>query len=80
MEYQRGEWNIFPNPEGEYVLAGDAVAAITAADERGCALAYAKGQRNMLAKCIEAVELLLHKPGASGEHYLTALRALEEKP
>jgi hypothetical protein len=42
--------------------------------------AYELGQRDMLAKCIEAVERLLHKPGAAGEHYLTALRALKEKP
>jgi hypothetical protein len=40
----------------------------------------AKVRQDMLAKCIEAIEQLLHKPGASGEHYLTALRALEEKP
>jgi hypothetical protein len=42
--------------------------------------AYRRGKRDMLAKCIEAVEQLLHKPGASGEHYLAALRALQERP
>jgi hypothetical protein len=41
--------------------------------------AYELGQQDMLAKCIAAIEQLLHKPGASGEHYLAALRALEEK-
>jgi hypothetical protein len=49
-------------------------------DERACTLSYAKGQQDMLAKCIEAVERLLHKPGAAGEHYLAALRDLQEKP
>ena len=41
---------------------------------------YRRGQRDMLAKCIAAVKQLLHKPGAAGEHYLAALRALQEKP
>jgi hypothetical protein len=40
---------------------------------------FEQGEREMHAKCIEAVEQLLRKPGASGEHYLTALRDLQEK-
>jgi hypothetical protein len=40
----------------------------------------AKVRQDMLAKCIAAIEQLLHKPGASGEYYLAAIRALQEKP
>jgi hypothetical protein len=44
MEYERGQWDISPNPEGQYVLAADAEAAIAAA------------RQDMLAKCIALVE------------------------
>ena len=40
MEYERGEWDIAPDPEGAYVLLAEAKAAINAA------------RRDMLAKCI----------------------------
>jgi hypothetical protein len=46
MEYERGEWDIAPDPEGAYVLLAEAKAAINAA------------RRDMLAQCIAAVEML----------------------
>ena len=66
MEYERGEWDIAPDPEGAYVLLAEAKAAINAA------------RRDMLAKCIAAVEAF----DDSNEYplVLAALRALQEKP
>ena len=78
MEYERGEWDIAPDPEGAYVLLAEAKAAINAA------------RRDMLARCIEAVQQALDKfweesdadeLGWLEQHelYVAALRALQEK-
>ena len=59
----------------EVVLASDAEAAITAAEQRGLDAAWAKGlregQRDMLARCIAAVEAETYMEDA-----LAALRGL----
>lgn len=86
-------------PLGQFVLASDAEVAIAAleeklrqfrqhegCDEAGFAEGYDKGQRDMLAGCIEAVEDLFGPDDyelrwlLDGEAVLAALRELQEKP
>jgi hypothetical protein len=72
MEYERGEWDIAPNPDGQYVLLADVEAAIAAA------------RADMLAKCITALEVEME--GETQDRVdglwdaIVALRALQEKP
>jgi len=73
MEYERGEWDIAPDPEGAYVLLAEANAAINAA------------RRDILAKCIALVEgtytvSFVTLDADFQRAALVALRALQEKP
>lgn len=96
-DMQRYEGPAIPRDQGSYVLASDAEAAIAAAEQRSHAVAwtdtealqfakdhYAMGQRDMLAKCIAAVEAL-DDGGDTDTRYILAstaatLRSLQEKP
>jgi hypothetical protein len=83
-----------PDQPGLVVLAADAKAAIAAAFRAGMEqmiggieqVSYDKGERDMLAKCIAAVEDLFGPDDyelrwlLDGQAVLGSLRALEEKP
>jgi hypothetical protein len=79
-----------PKDDGRWVLLADAEAAISAAFQSGMdqmiggieQVSYDKGQRDMLAKCIEAVDGLdkYHHGQIDGSRALAALREREEKP
>lgn len=94
---------IKPDPTGSYVTYSDHVAAVKQAEQQlaawkeACALhgdAYnegvAWGQRDMLTRCIAAVEAIghysecipLHEDGfpCTHEEVIDILRSLEEKP
>lgn len=96
-DMQRFDHNM-PDEEGDFVLASDAEAAIAAAEQRGHErganetkehltdpISYQQGERDMLAKCIEAVDALyqVSEPWTGNIHLsevIGALRALQEKP
>ncbi len=84
----------FQDDSGEFILASDAEAAIRDAYERGYdeatvasikygEIRYAGGQRDMLARCIEAVYALVTIRGYDLDDYsaaeaMVALRGLQE--
>jgi len=92
-DMQRFDHNM-PDEEGDFVLASDAEAAIAAGEQRGfkeasdlcdgATTGYWRGQRDMLAKCIAAVDgMVIDTVGNSAatvDQVLAALRALQEKP
>jgi hypothetical protein len=87
-----GYTNMMEHKEGGWVRVSDAEAAIAAAEQRGrnaerlamqptIQEALEQGQRDMLAKCIAAVEALdTPAPWIGIVAALAALRALQEKP
>lgn len=93
-EWDADAW-LAPADDGIWVLASDAEAAIAAAEQRGfkdasdlcdgATTGYWRGQRDMLAKCIAAVEntytvSFVTLDADFQRAALAALRALEEKP
>ena len=79
-----------PKADGRWVLLADAEAAISAAFRAGMEqmiggieqVSYDNGQRDMLAKCIAAVDGLdkYHHGQIDGSRALAALHRLEEQP
>lgn len=83
----RMDWMYDEGCANHVVQVDDALAAIAAAEQRGHRFAdvenYKQGQRDMLAKCIAAVEeWALENPyeHPSPNRIIAALRALQEKP